>query len=236
MSTIHDPAHLNYIIQGIRKGQRIGTVGGAVLGGALGGLPKTNHEGKTRTPSQRILHGSINALGLGFSGRGIGGLTGGLRNAQKWNKGYRPSIKKPDWLKNAKNRAEGRRAYYSQARKVHPDLHGGSEDEIKTLNKEWETHEPFFKEALLKAFATELEKLAGFGGALAGGIIGYHLPGGGKNKMINTVVGAGLGHMTGELGGIAKKKIIDDPHQRELQELYGYQPSVQGTGQGTNYY
>lgn len=154
----------NYLRKGMRTGGRIGAATGAVAGAALGGLP-THHtdmeSGKKvkRTTSQRVLGGAVVAGGLGYAGRNLGANIGLLRNASKLRKGFRPRPKDmPEWLKGAKTRSEARKKFHAQSRKHHPDLGGTTEGQAK-INSEWEAHEPFFKEAMLAAFADELKKI-----------------------------------------------------------------------------
>ena len=84
---------------------------------------------------------------------------------------------------------------------------------------------------LIPGFVDELEKIAvkktAMIGALLGGAAGYMMPGRSmKSKVINTAVGAGVGHLAGKaLGGI-KRGIWDEPRARAHRDLYGYQPST----------
>jgi hypothetical protein len=91
--------------------------------------------------------------------------------------------------------------------------------------QQWRTHEPFFKQAMLFAFAEELEKLA-FVGAALGGLAGYKMAPN-TGKLTGTLAGAGIGHVVEGAGRLAKRKFVDEPHLREQQELYGYQPYAQ---------
>lgn len=76
----------------------------------------------------------------------------------------------------------------------------------------------------LTAFADELEKIASIG-AILGGAAGYKLgPNTAKGKLVGALVGAGLGHAVGAIGGAAKRQLVDEPHARDMRELYGYQP------------
>lgn len=130
----------------------------------MGGLGKTYKDHWTgekleRTNKQRIIGGLTGAAGLGYLGYATGSGIGAVRNAVKWNSGHRPRPAMPDWLKGAKNKADAKRAYRAQSRKAHPDL-GGSHEAQKRVNHEWESHESFFKEAMLRSFANELEKIA----------------------------------------------------------------------------
>lgn len=236
-----DPAAIKYVRRGARIGGAIGGGSGAVLGGAAGALPSkytdlnTGQE-KKKTVGQRVTNGVIGAGAGGYLGYSPGRLIGAIHHANKWIKGHRPRpTSVPDWLKGAKTKAEGRKAYHAQARKMHPDLHGGDDAHIKSLNVEWGDHEQHFKTAMLLAFADELEKIAAVG-AILGGAAGYQLsPNTAKGKLVGTLVGAGAGHVLQGAGGLAKKKLLDEPHEREQRELYGYQPYAQGS-QAQNFY
>lgn len=235
-----DPAAVNYVRRGANIGGTIGATGGAVLGGVLGAVPRTHtdlHTGekKKRTGKQRIAGGILGAGAGGYLGHSPGRLIGAIHHAKKWVNGHRPRPSLPDWLKGAKTKAEARRAYFAQARKVHPDLHGGSDTPIKNLNTDWEAHEPHFKTAMLTAFAEELEKIATLG-AVLGGTAGYKLgPNTPRGKLMGTLVGAGAGHVLQGAGNLAKRTLIDEPHHREQRELYGYQPYAQAS-QAQNFY
>lgn len=234
-----DPA-VQYVRRGARIGGLVGGVGGAAVGGTLGALPgvyidpDTGRQ-KSRTTGERIGGGIVGAGAGGYLGFSPGRLVGAIHHAKKWMKGYRPVPKRPDWLKGAKTKAEARRAYHAQARKVHPDLHGGNDKPFKDLSIEWKEHEPHFKTAMLNALADELQKIAALG-AILGGAAGYKLgPNSSKGKLIGTLAGAGIGHAVQGAGRMAKKNFVDDLHAKEQQELYGYQPVAQ-VGQGSNFY
>jgi hypothetical protein len=241
-----DPAAANYVRRGINTGRNIGTVGGAVAGGLLRGLPKTHKnehgETETRTPGERIGRGLMGALGLGYVGHQIGGTIGGLRNAHKWvsskhhgSQFYGDQPKKPDWLKHAKNKAEAKAAWRAQALKTHPDHNQGIDKGFDKVKSDWALHEKFFKEAMLLGLADELHKIATLG-TLLGGAAGYGLsPNTVKGKIVGTAIGAGAGHVLQNVGGLAKRKIVDEPHAREERELYGYQPYAQAS-QAQNFY
>lgn len=235
---------IRWIHKGMRTGGLIGGVAGGVAGAAGGALPKTykdpnNHNKVTkRTLGQRIAGGVLLGASGAYTGHHIGRLGVGLHRAHKVvNKGFSASAVKPktvpDWLKGAKTKAEGRKAYKTQARKVHPDLHGGNDEHIKKLNIEWEDHEPHFKTAMLHALADELEKIAAHKlaeagtGAVLGGTAGYMMaPNSVKGKVVGAVGGALVGHLAGKGLGAAKQQLIDQPHAYEQQQLYGYQPSA----------
>lgn len=234
-----DPAALKYVQRGARIGGAIGGGGGAVLGGIAGALPSkyTDHAGqeKKRTIGQRVSSGILGAGAGGYLGYDPGRLVGAVHHAKKWMKGYRPPSALPSWLKGAKTKAEGRKLYHAQARKLHPDFHGGDDAHIKRLNVEWGDHEPNFKTAMLNAFADELEKIAVLG-AIIGGAAGHKLsPNTTKGKLVGTLIGAGIGHAAQSAGGLVKKKLVDEPHEREQRELYGYQPYAQAS-QAQNFY
>lgn len=207
----------------VRRGARIGGVAGAVAGGAIGGLPKTKIDsstGKTRTRStkERVVEGLLGAGAGAYAGRGAGRFAGALKKPR-----LTPS--RPDWLKDAKNKTEAKAAWRAHARKTHPDR-GGSNTAFNKAKSEWLENEPTFKTAMLNAFADELEKISSIG-ALLGGVAGYKLgPNSSKGKIVGSLVGAGLGHAIGVAGGAAKKQLVDEPHERDMRELYGYQPSA----------
>lgn len=235
-----DPATFNYIRRGASIGGVMGSGGGAILGGVAGALPSkyvdpnTGQE-KKKTVGQRVATGVIGAGAGGYLGYSPGRFAGAVHHAKKWGNGHRPRPSVPAWLKGAKTKAEGRKAYHAQARKLHPDLHGGDEASIKNLNLEWGDHEQHFKTAMLSAFADELDKIAAVG-AILGGAAGYQLsPNTTKGKLVGALVGAGAGHVLQGAGGLAKKKLINEPHEREQRELYGYQPYAQGS-QAQNFY
>lgn len=240
-------AAVNYVRRGARIGGIAGGVGGGLLGAAAGGLPKnyadpTDGKIKKRTTAQRI-GGAAIVGGLGAHvGHGLGRAAGAVRNYKKVVSGkfVPPRPKPPEWLRHAKTKAEGRRAYHAEARKVHPDLHGGDDSKFKNLGKEWSEHEPHFKTAMLIALADELEKIAAHKqaavGAILGGGLGYSLsPNSLKGKVIGTALGAGIGHMTGAAAKGAKKMLIDDPEEYERYQLYNHRPVAQA-GQGSNFY
>lgn len=229
------PEAVNFVRRGARTGGIVGGLAGVAGGGALGFLPKKHQDqsGKTvdRTTGQRVLGGALSAGLLGWAGHDMGRLGGAMYNANRWIKGYRPPIPRPDWLKGAKTKAEARRAYHAQARKVHPDLHGGDDGKFKDLSNEWEKHEPTYKTAMLNALADELEKIAqnkqAMLGALLGGAAGYKLsPNSLKGKAIGTLIGAGVGAGVGAAAKGAKRTFVDELHHREQRDLYGYQPAV----------
>jgi hypothetical protein len=61
-----DPSAANYVLKGINTGKTIGTIGGAVAGGLLGGLPKNikDKDGNVRahrSNKERLKSGLINA-------------------------------------------------------------------------------------------------------------------------------------------------------------------------------
>lgn len=219
-----------YARAGAQRGLLYGGLGGAALGGAMFGLPKKDPQGSELTGKQRLGRAAVGALGFGVLGAMHGKDIGWNSRARKWNSGFRPApgtaggIPKPatpDWLAGATTKAEGRRAWHAQARKLHPDL-GGSEDAIKNLNAEWETHEPLFKRAMYSAFADELEKIASLG-ALIGGAAGWKLsPNSTKSKIYGTLGGAALGHLTGKGLSAAKREMLDQYTAREHEALYGY--------------
>lgn len=221
-----DQAGRAFIHKGIQSGGRIGGLGGAVAGGVIGAAPSkhTDAQGNVHHHSigGRIARGAIGA-GIGaYTGHSVGRVGGAITNAHRWNKGTRPGITRPDWLKNAKTKAEAKAAFREQAKKTHPD-HGGNADSFRNMQKEWEQHEPTFKVAMLAAFQDELEKIAGIG-ALLGGLAGYKVgPNTTKGKIVGTLVGAGLGHAIGQAGKAAKQGLVDEQHEREMRELYGYQ-------------
>lgn len=162
---------------------------GAALGGGLtaslaAGLGKHRDKKgkpieKKVTPSDRFTWG----LRAGVAGAISGGLLGhevhGFRSALNDFKAYSqarraagaggysarsrvnssPSGKMPDWLKGATNKAEAKAKYRAMSRQHHPDL-GGSTDKMKKINEEWDSWQGKFKEAMLFAFADELEKIA----------------------------------------------------------------------------
>lgn len=235
-----DPEAVKYVRRGARIGSAIGGGGGALLGGAAGVLPKTyidptTGKEKKRTVRQKITAGVIGAGSGGYLGYSPGRLAGAVHHAKKWIKGHRPPSAMPTWLKGAKTKAEGRRMFHAQVRKLHPDFHGGDDTSIKKLNAEWDDYEPHLKTAMLSAFADELEKIAAIG-AIIGGAAGYKMaPNTPKGKLMGALVGAGAGHIVQGASGLAKKKLVDEPHEREQRELYGYQPYAQGS-QAQNFY
>ncbi len=224
-----------YILHGMKKGRNIGAISGSIAGGLLGGLPKSDTDSKgnvhDRTTKERVVRGVLGALSFGHLGRTAGGLIGGTGNARKWAQGHRPSEflpQKPDWLKNAKNKSEARAAWRTQARKVHPDLGGNANDFIKS-EEAWSLFGPTYKEAMITGFSDELHKIAMLG-AMLGGAAGYKLaPNTIKGKLLGSGIGAGLGQLAENSGRLAKRKLVDEPHLREQQELYGYQPYAQAT-------
>lgn len=222
---------------------RRGAIGGALAGGlglgaigaAASGLPKTQTNwatGKkeTLTKKQRISNAITGGLVSGGLGAYYGGQIGWNHRAHKWNTGFRPGAsvfggkpKAPDWLKGAKTKAEGRKMFHQMARKHHPDL-GGDPEVFKRISQEWETHEPFFKEAMYAAFADEIEKIASLG-ALVGGYAGHRLsPKTQKGQLYGILGGALVGHLAGKGVGAAKREFVDDLKAREAQSLYGYIP------------
>lgn len=83
-----------------------------------------------------------------------------------------------------------------------------------------------FKMAMLTSFHDELEKIAAVG-AILGGMAGYKLgPNTTKGKAVGTLMGAGLGHVVERAGAAAKRGLVDEPHERDMRELYGYQPTA----------
>ncbi len=124
---------------------------GASVGGLAGGAGSIGRQGGFRPGADFS----------GFTGAGTG-AAGGYEGYARRHGGVPPgkaAPKKPDWLKGAKNKAEGRRAYHAASRKAHPDL-GGSEAAQKEINDAWGHWEGQFKEAMYSAFADELEKIA----------------------------------------------------------------------------
>lgn len=235
-----DPAAVNYVRRGARVGGLIGGSGGALLGGAAGALPRmytdldTGKE-KKKTVGQRAMGGAIGAGAGGYIGYSPGRLAGAVHHANKWIKGHRPRPPLPAWLKGVKTKAEAKAAWKAEARKTHPDLHGGDGSKFDQVKTEWKAQESHFKTAMLIAFADELEKIAAIG-AILGGAAGYKMaPNTPKGKLVGALIGAGAGHAVQGVGGLAKKKLIDEPHQREQRELYGYQPYAQGS-QAQNFY
>lgn len=85
---------------------------------------------------------------------------------------------------------------------------------------------------LVPGFVDELEKIASSRkvamiGTLLGGAAGMAMSGPTtRSKILNTVVGAGAGHITGKaLKGI-KRGVWNEPQERAHRDLYGYQPST----------
>lgn len=238
-------ADVKWVHKGMRTGGLIGGVAGGAAGAVGGFLPKTykNDKGKNtkKTVGQRIAKGILLGGAGAYAGRAAGMLGVGIHRAHKViNKGYHATAAKPahapDWLKGAKTKAEGRRAYHAQARKAHPDL-GGSEEAIKKLTQEWESHEPHFKTAMYAAFADELEKIAGLG-AYVGGAAGWSMsPNTVKGKLVGTAGGALAGHLIGGAAKATKQTLWDEQQAREREALHGYQPSAgQQPGAPTNFY
>lgn len=224
-----DPKAADFILKGVNRGGRIGGVAGAIGGGLLSGLPKErkNSDGSVhvRSKGERISTGLLGAASGAYAGRSFGRVAGGVHNVNKWVKGHRPAEVRPDWLKKAKTKAEAKAAFRDQARKLHPD-HGGNPSEFRKMHDEWKQHEHAFKTAMLSSFADELEKIASVG-AILGGIAGYKVgPNTLRGKAVGTLVGAGLGHAAGAAGKAAKTQLVDEPHEREMRELYGYQPAA----------
>lgn len=217
----------NFIRQGARTGGHVGNLIGNIVGGVAFGLPKTyEQEGKThkRSTLNRIVRGTIGAAALGHAGRAVGGVTGKLYNARKI----------PSWLGNAETKAEAQTAWRSHAKKTYENS-GGDSKAFSKLRKEQDATKHFLKEAMLNAFADELEKISFIGAAL-GGAAGYKLsPSTPKGKLVGTLLGAGAGHVMQGAGSLAKRKLMDEPHAREERELYGYQPYAQAS-QAQNFY
>ena len=207
-----------------RGGRQGAAIGGLALGGIGAAIGSMKRPGKKNDTKSRAMRSAVGGLSFGAIGALHGHNVGGAINADRWLGGHRPKPAMPDWLKNAKTKAEARRAYHQQARKVHPDL-GGNLDATKKLNQEWAAHEKLYKEAMYAAFSDELKKIA-VAGALIGGAAGYKLaPGGLKNKMVGAAMGAGLGMAVSGLARGAKQAVWDEPRARERSELYGYVPS-----------
>lgn len=223
MSSLTD----KFVQRGVRTGSLAGAIGGGIIGGAALGLPKTyKRKGKTqkRNTVHRIARGVIGAAALGHAGRSIGGVAGGLYN----------TIKTPSWLNNARTKSEAQAAWKAHAKKTY-ESSNGSPKAFSRLRKEQDANKFFLKEAMLSAFADELEKIAVLGAAL-GGAAGYKLsPNTPKGKLMGTLIGAGAGHAIQGAGALAKRKLIDEPHAREERELYGYQPYAQAS-QAQNFY
>lgn len=210
MSTAH-------AIRSSRKGALIGAAALGIPGAVLGSTKKNRATGEERTTKQRVVGGLVG----GIAGASYGSVAGaGIGYDIGKARGFRPPPT-PDWLKGAKTKAEGRKLYHAQARKLHPDL-GGSEEAIKKLNNDWAKHERMFKTAMLNAFADELEKIALVGAAL-GAYAGSKFPG--RNKPVNILAGAAIGHAAGALAKGVKRQVWDEQQAREHQALYGYQPS-----------
>lgn len=223
-----------YARSGAIRGSIIGGLGGGALGATIKGLPKKQTDqdtGKEKklTNKERRNRAIKGGLVGGATGVLYGGRLGFALRAHKWNSGFRPAAgthgipkpKTPDWLKGVESKADARRAFHAQARKLHPDL-GGSEDAIKKLNQEWETHEPMFKKAMYDAFADELEKISSLG-ALIGGYAGHKIgPKSAKGQIYSVLGGAAVGHLAGKGLGAAKKQFVDEQAARDRETLYGY--------------
>jgi hypothetical protein len=239
-----DPAAVKFVRRGARIGGAVGGLGGAAVGGAIGGLPKTykdfDEKGKVhkfeRTTKQRVAGGLLGAAAGGYIGHGPGRLVGAIHHAKKWVGGHRPESMRPDWLKGIKTKADAKAAFRARAKKLHPDL-GGSDEAFDSFKQEWNQHKDMFKEAMLHAFADELQKIASLG-AIIGGAAGYKLsPNTAKGKLIGTLAGAGVGAATGGILGKAKRTFIDEPEHREQRELYSTPPVAgQSAPLGSNFY
>lgn len=153
------PEYNHFVQQGMRRGGIAGGLAGTAIGGIAGGLagglpdPRT---GKTREPttSERVINAIGGGLSGGYLGHALGQGIGGMRSRVNWK-----TRSTPEWLRGIKTRAEGRKRYHQESRKVHPDF-GGSAEAQSRLNQEWEKHEPMLKSAMLRGFSDELEKIA----------------------------------------------------------------------------
>lgn len=215
--------------KGARTGGLIGGIGGAIAGGTALSVPSTYVDDLGDTKQipigDRVTRGIVGAGVGGYFGHGIGRFGGAVTNAHRWGNESRPTVVRPDWLKKAKTKAQAKAAFRAQAKKMHPD-HGGDPSAFRKMHDEWKEHEPTFKTAMLAAFHDEIEKISAVG-AILGGMAGYKLgPNTMKGKVVGTLMGAGMGHVVERAGAAAKRGLVDEPHEREMRELYGYQPSV----------
>lgn len=229
-----------------RRGALIGTLVGGGLGAAAGGLPKNRIELSTgkvkkRSTANRVVGAAVSGLAGGLYGHDVGRTIGSIRGVHKARKaardyggydGYKryrtqhPSepTKMPSWLDGARNQAEAKRRYHMEARKHHSDL-GGSDENFKNLQKQWGQWKGHFKEAMLRGFSDELQKIA-IMGAMLGGVAGYGaVPGGLKGKLMGAAVGAGTGAVAESALKGAKRAFWDEPRRREQDALYNYVPS-----------
>ncbi len=83
----------------------------------------------------------------------------------------------------------------------------------------------------MSGFCDELEKLpiakTAMIGALLGATTGYIASGKSpRSKLISTIAGAGIGHLTGKALGVAKRGVWDEPKERAHRDLYEYRPST----------